>query len=382
MPPPAAVVSVDQNVVGQGFLFLPYGATEVRLDRGRATELADGVMQVGSSRGPVRYEADVARVPPRGSGRGAIAASDVPGEIQKYALELTGDLTDPKAIAARIEQHFARSFVYTLDPPRGAGDPVVHFLLHSKAGHCEFFASAAAMMLAVARDSGAPRHGLVRRRGGAPVADGRRARAKPPRVGRGGFRRAAASSPSTRRRPRAFRLCSRLTPSRRACSRSAARSSSSTTGASSDSIRATRPGHSRPRGIRPPRPRTVSLRSSRRCARRSRPTSRPGSWPRACWAALLIRLLEVRRRHGPATRAYLSLRHEAARRGEKLGPGTPPAEVARRFARRAPGAAEDAHALVETYCASAFGGIEPDEEGLRELEERVRRVRVAAGRSA
>ncbi len=38
--------------------------------------------------------------------------------------------------------------MYTLDPPKGSGDPLVNFLLRSKAGHCEYFASAAAMMLA------------------------------------------------------------------------------------------------------------------------------------------------------------------------------------------------------------------------------------------
>ena len=38
--------------------------------------------------------------------------------------------------------------MYTLDPPRGSGDPLIGFLLRSKAGHCEYFASAAAMMLA------------------------------------------------------------------------------------------------------------------------------------------------------------------------------------------------------------------------------------------
>src|SRR5262249_14986520 len=129
---PVAVVSVDLNVVGQGFLFLPYGAGDVRVERGRAVEMRDGVMQVQGNRGVVHYEADVGRVRGAVPGRGAISAADVPGEIQKYALELTGDLSDPRAIAGRIEEHFAKNFVYTLDPPRGPGDPVVHFLLRSK----------------------------------------------------------------------------------------------------------------------------------------------------------------------------------------------------------------------------------------------------------
>ncbi len=146
-PGGAAVIAVDLNVFGQGFLFLPYGSSAVQVERGRAVELPDGVMQVSSSRGPVRYRAEVRRVAARGAGRGAISPGDVPAEIQKYAIELTAGLSDPRAIARRIAEHFAKDFVYTLDPPRGTGDPLVHFLLRSKAGHCEYFASAAAMML-------------------------------------------------------------------------------------------------------------------------------------------------------------------------------------------------------------------------------------------
>src|SRR4029077_4422085 len=68
-------------------------------------------------------------------------------EIREYASKLTDDLRDPAAIYDRIRGHFAKDFIYTLDAPRGSCVPLVNFLLRSKAGHCEFFASAAAMML-------------------------------------------------------------------------------------------------------------------------------------------------------------------------------------------------------------------------------------------
>ena len=144
----AWVVDTDLYVYGQGFLFLPYGTAAVTVERSRATEAPDGVMQVASGRGPVRYTAQVRRVPARGPGESAIRPGDVPGEVHEYAIRLTGDLTDPAAIYKRIEDHFSRDFVYTLDAPQAQGDPLVHFLLRSKAGHCEYFASAAAMMLA------------------------------------------------------------------------------------------------------------------------------------------------------------------------------------------------------------------------------------------
>ena len=57
----SAVMTVDLNVIGRGFLFLPYGTSAVRVERGRAIERSDGVMQI-SGRGPVRYEAR--RAPP------------------------------------------------------------------------------------------------------------------------------------------------------------------------------------------------------------------------------------------------------------------------------------------------------------------------------
>jgi len=83
-------------------------------------------------------------------------------------------------------------------------------------------------------------------------------------------------------------------------------------------------------------------------------------------------------RRGPATRAYVALRQLAARRGGAIGPSTPPAEVVRLFARAVPEAEADARAVVETYCASAFGGVEPSEEATRALAERLRRLRKLA----
>ena len=47
-PGGSALISVDLNVLGQGFLFLPYGSSAVEVERGRAVELPDGVMQVSS----------------------------------------------------------------------------------------------------------------------------------------------------------------------------------------------------------------------------------------------------------------------------------------------------------------------------------------------
>jgi hypothetical protein len=100
----------------------------------------------------------------------------------------------------------------------------------------------------------------------------------------------------------------------------------------------------------------------------------------ALLAALLWKRLSGRPRLPAATRAYLSLRRLLARRLGKaaLSPAVPPAEVARLFGESAPEAGEDALAVVQTYCASTFGGIRTGPEAERALSERLRRLRKLA----
>ncbi|HTY40498.1 MAG TPA: DUF3488 and transglutaminase-like domain-containing protein [Thermoanaerobaculia bacterium] len=375
---PAALVDIDLNVLGQGFLFLPYGTAGVQVERGRAMELPDGVMQIASGRGPVRYEADVRRVPARGAGRGAIAAADVPGEIQKYALELTGDLTDPKAIARRIAEHFQKNFVYTLEPPHGRGDPLVYFLRHSKAGHCEYFASAGAMMLAA---RGIPARLVTGSFGG---EEGFLSRTVVVRalnlhawveadLDGTGFQVFDPTPPGgVPPILRPYSLLSRLSALGREVEffydrRVLGFDASDQSGA----IETARE--------------TVGVAAARVAAlgesvREAFSLEALAGFLAAGAVGWLVYVLALRLsdRLGPATRAYLDLRRLVARRGEKITEATPPAEVARLFGRAVPGGLADANAVVETYCASAFGGIEPSDEQARELPRRLRRLRRLA----
>ena len=59
-------------------------------------------------------------------------------------------------------------------------------------------------------------------------------------------------------------------------------------------------------------------------------------------------------------------------------PAIAPADVARLVAETAPEGREDAEAVVRIYCADAFGGIEPDPATVRDLQERVRRLKKLA----
>jgi hypothetical protein len=56
----------------------------------------------------------------------------------------------------------------------------------------------------------------------------------------------------------------------------------------------------------------------------------------------------------------------------------PPAEVARRYAGAVPAAAEDARAVVEAYCRSEFGGERLSGNEVREVTDRIRRLRKLA----
>ncbi len=68
--------------------------------------------------------------------------------IGKLADEVTRGAKTQIEIARRIESHLRTAYDYTLDLQRVEdGDPVADFLFHTRAGHCEYFASAMVLML-------------------------------------------------------------------------------------------------------------------------------------------------------------------------------------------------------------------------------------------
>lgn len=376
---PLAVVSIDLNVYGQGFLFLPYGAYAVRVERGRATEMQDGVLQVGSGRGSVRYEADVRRErAPYGAGRGVIAASDVPEDVRQYAYRLTGDLTNPIEIYRRIAEHFRKEFIYTLEPPKAKGDPIVHFLLRSKAGHCEYFASAAAMMLTArgvrARlvtgsyggEAGFLTSSIVVR------AENLHAWVEADVDGTG-FAVLDPTPPAGIPPPLStFSFLSRLSALGREVEFLYDRHILGfDSGDQVGVVEAVREGLGSAAG------RLSGL------GKVARDSFSAATAALLLAAALMVWLLArgtfgLRRAVSPATRAYLSLRRVLSRRRGALPASVPPEEVARLFAEEVPAARDDAAAVVAVYTASAFGGIQPAPETLSDLALRVRRLRKLA----
>jgi len=68
--------------------------------------------------------------------------------IPELAREITKNSRTPFDKALRIESYLRTSYAYTLNLTGKPGqDPLAHFLFEARAGHCEYFASAMAIML-------------------------------------------------------------------------------------------------------------------------------------------------------------------------------------------------------------------------------------------
>jgi hypothetical protein len=373
-------VTVELAHFGSGFLFLPYGSTSVELDRMRlASQTSDGVIQLSALQSSVRYVASIRTKTERIPGETAIDARRVPEEIRDYAFQLTAGQTTGTEIAERIARHFVEDgFHYSLDAPEPVGDPLVHFLLRSKIGHCEYFASAAAMMLAA---RGIPARLVTGSYGGeealftdAIVVRGGNLHAwVEANLDGSGF---VVFDPTP---PDGIPLPSqRLAFWKRFASlgqeleffydRRILGFDSLDQVSLIDSARD-----------------AVGMLSGAASRIKAAARSSPEFW-RGLFAAVLVAgaalvllaQLARRRRTPPATRAYVALREVLARREGKLADSVPPAEVARRLAKLLPGSKADGERIVRVYAASAFGGREPDAVAVREVEESVQRIRRLA----
>ena len=70
------------------------------------------------------------------------------GRVPELALRIAGQATSDGDRAAAIDSYLRRNFTYTLQLPSShQSDPLAYFLFERKQGHCEFFASAMAVML-------------------------------------------------------------------------------------------------------------------------------------------------------------------------------------------------------------------------------------------
>ncbi len=105
-------------------------------------------------RPPLQVPGDAERLPPRLRATGLQLPSDLDPRIDELARQVVGEVEDPWAKAAKLERYLHGSYQYTLVPDVGDADqPLSVFLFDSRRGHCEYFATALAVLL---REEGVP----------------------------------------------------------------------------------------------------------------------------------------------------------------------------------------------------------------------------------
>jgi len=88
--------------------------------------------------------------------------------IPALARELAAGATDPVLVARRLEARLQQRYGYTLELPGPVADPLADFLFQRRAGHCEDFATALALLL---RTLGIPTRVVTGFYGGERAAD-------------------------------------------------------------------------------------------------------------------------------------------------------------------------------------------------------------------
>lgn len=154
---PAQVVALRGNFSGEAGTY--YGSihhSDVGVDS------TGSVYNPAHNFSQIRYEG-ISLLPVARPSEARLAGTNYPDGVRQTYLQLPSNL-DPRipelarAVSANaknpydqslvIEQYFHSKFTYTLDitgPPQR--DPLAHFLFDSKAGYCEYFATAMAVML-------------------------------------------------------------------------------------------------------------------------------------------------------------------------------------------------------------------------------------------
>jgi len=129
------VISIDDN------------GSIANLDHSRMTESYDAVSQISEpSLATLRSESQ--RYPPGFDILYTEVPSGLDPRVEELAQRITANAKTDYDKAAAIEKYLRENFAYTLQlPAQTPEDPIADFLFVRKRGHCEYFASAMAVML-------------------------------------------------------------------------------------------------------------------------------------------------------------------------------------------------------------------------------------------
>lgn len=105
-----------------------------------ATEAASYTYVATSMRGTWRRDEEVER-------ERALVLPELDPRVAELAKQIVGDQKDPRRMAQLLERHLQTRYGYTLELEGDVADPLAEFLFNRKAGHCEHFATALAIML-------------------------------------------------------------------------------------------------------------------------------------------------------------------------------------------------------------------------------------------
>jgi protein-glutamine gamma-glutamyltransferase len=159
-------VTVELNPIDPPIVFLPADATALQILPQMRGEGEDTVALFRSTEDEFQYAAEpssglryrvffasneapcVSALPSAERSKYLTLPSTISSRVGKLARDWAGGETNPSAQAQLIERNLKQQYRYDLDSPSGAAkNPIEDFLFASKRGHCEYYATAMAVML-------------------------------------------------------------------------------------------------------------------------------------------------------------------------------------------------------------------------------------------
>jgi hypothetical protein len=138
---------------GKGILPLPTGATQIgRLPAAAVTRNRLGSVQVQDGPGFADYDVRFAPSPVSDAPPGRIDLDLPPAEkpmLTKLSSQLKLDAKHPQEAKAAVSRFFDGGFHYSLyqEAGKAGARPLADFLLKTRSGHCEYFATATVLLL-------------------------------------------------------------------------------------------------------------------------------------------------------------------------------------------------------------------------------------------
>ena len=159
-------VTVELNPIDPPIVFLPADVTALQILPQMRGEAEDTVTLFRSAEDEFHYAAEpssglryrvffasneplcVPALPSAERSKYLTLPSTISGRVSKLARDWAGQETNPSLQAQSIERNLKQQYRYDLDSPSGATkNPIEDFLFSSKRGHCEYYATAMAVML-------------------------------------------------------------------------------------------------------------------------------------------------------------------------------------------------------------------------------------------